>query len=72
MSTMNRDRTCESDWHGIGRRGGIAKGPVRKPGLTWYFSGSPNGIRTRAATLRGRPGMSVEPDPIRLACSCGV
>ena len=33
---------------------------------------SPNRIRTRAATLRGRPGMSVSCHRIRLACSAGI
>ena len=34
------------------------KEPLRRVALTWYFLGSPYGIRTRAATLRGRLGPS--------------
>ncbi len=41
---------------GVHRPNGVAAGPVRRPGLTWCFSGSPYGIRTRAATLRERSG----------------
>ena len=43
--------------------------PVPAPALSRIYVGSPNGIRTRAATFRGRPGLSVKTHRIRLACS---
>jgi len=34
------------------------------PSLTWIFSGSPNGIRTRASTLRGPPDVFSRYQPL--------
>ena len=52
MSTMNRDSTINTlarHWQGLLKN----RRATPKSGSDLGFCGSPNGIRTRAATLRG-------------------
>jgi hypothetical protein len=67
--TVPSERRMGKRWASNGQLAPGERRALPKEGSHQRFCRSPNGIRTRAATLRGRPGSYVETDPIRRTCS---